>query len=1367
MNPEIPEVLIHQFQRLQKRIRGVSAVGGLGLTACIGSLFIATCLILDILVDLPLPVRVSLLVGAAAITMISLALGVIRPSLKRASTLELAAFVESQFPEFDERLLSSVEMMHDQDSSASPLMKRWLYQETAQLTRKIDFAEAVDARKSVRRCWWGAGALMVLFIPTLFAGQAYGVLLSRFVNPWGNYERVQNLILTIENGDRTVPNKSDVEIKATVSWRLQPGEIPETAWLDWKTDSGQIDRRRLDWNQELESYLGTLSRVETGFDYFVSAGRSRTKTHRIDVAQRPEITALQIEVTPPGYTGLAAQLHDVVLGEIIAVEQSTWRVSATLNKPVVAAEILWLDGDIPKDAEFLDENVPVVSVTKFDLSADSQQANLNEVLSLQHPSGRYVLRLTDEHGLTSETSSIRRLTIVPDEAPLIDFADAENRPEAKPTDEIPVPVQAADDYGIAGLELHYEILNGKTTVDQGVQTVAADQLGLTEVLRDFSLDLNEFQLKAGMQIAIRARAVDERPVPEPNESWTATRLILIRDDAKPYGDQTLADRQQKVEEVIDSIKEELQKEEQKTEQLAERAQVDLKKENQWKDEQALAEVEDKIEQIQQQLEKLAAVFEQQQMMNKLAEQANQIAQNDLEQARQELEQAQQADLQNKPQQLAEAADKMEQAQQKLDQLQQKHQEISQLQRDLLELNRLASNTERLASNVQDLEDRQLQQPHDQQNLTPEQSRSKQEWEQDQRAAWENHQQLTDDLDNLMQRRPELTEAAQKALEQQLAEIGERAEKLAQQQQALAEHQQRQADEQGQANQDLQQQQQQLAEAAEAIKEEFQKQGLSPDANPAEAIQKASEELQAGDLQQAQAQQQSAQEQLQEMMQQLGDAAEAQAAKQQAQELQQKLQTLQQALSERQAQQAQAHQEAMQEVGDVNEMAQQQQQVADQAEQLQRAIQNLEPENKELNDAAEEFQKQAQDAAERTQEANPKAACEACQKAGNAASQLAQSLAGSQAPQSVKNAAQSMADQQQQLARAMETLANSPSGQQMLQDQQQQQLQQQAQQLAQELSETSQQIGEKPIDQEQKSQQAEQAQESAEQAARQMQQAQAESQQQNASEAAQQAQKAAESLQQAAQQSKQSSGQQGPSQQQQAQNAQEESQEQGDQTQSGQQVQGKQGESGQQQQGQQQSGEGNVPQQVGKQVAQASRQLNQAGKMLEKLGEPTPAEQGQQDGQDPMGANSQQAQNGGDEGSQQPQSDSSQSPKSSSESLRQAAQAMRQAAQQMGVGQSSQSDQQSQQPGQQPGNSPSSESSDFGTDQLADLTELGIEVKGAGNRDWGQLPGELQTELLDSLQRKPSGEYSRLIRNYFEDISQSRAPKLEEQPSAKN
>lgn len=58
----------------------------------------------------------------------------------------------------------------------------------------------------------------------------------------------------------------------------------------------------------------------------------------------------------------------------------------------------------------------------------------------------------------------------------------------------------------------------------------------------------------------------------------------------------------------------------------------------------------------------------------------------------------------------------------------------------------------------------------------------------------------------------------------------------------------------------------------------------------------------------------------------------------------------------------------------------------------------------------------------------------------------------------------------------------------------------------------------------------------------------------------------------------------------------------------------------------------------------------------------------------------------------------------------------------------------------------------GDDVSVDLSELRSQLERLSSRDWGKLPGHLQTEILDAARSGNNSDYARLIKSYFEDIA---------------
>ncbi|MCA9055284.1 MAG: hypothetical protein KDA75_15695, partial [Planctomycetaceae bacterium] len=233
----------------------------------------------------------------------------------------------------------------------------------------------------------------------------------------------------------------------------------------------------------------------------------------------------------------------------------------------------------------------------------------------------------------------------------------------------------------------------------------------------------------------------------------------------------------------------------------------------------------------------------------------------------------------------------------------------------------------------------------------------------------------------------------------------------------------------------------------------------------------------------------------------------------------------------------------------------------------------------------------------------------------------------------------------------------------------------------------------------------------------------------------------------------------------------------------------------------------VPQSVGQTLTQAMRQLQQAGEQLAQM--PSPAANGQdladagqqpsmQAGQQPNGEGSptSTSENASPSGEGQPgetqpgaegQPQSGQQmagadqptagegamsdgegqlgdaaggmpQPSATNSLQQVAQSLNQAAEQLGLtpGQAQGQRTNSQQQGATGSPTTDGESSDGGAQETLRLTNLEEQLQNISSRNWGELPGKLQTDILQSSQQRTGGDYGKVIQRYFEEVSRSRS-----------
>ncbi len=410
-------------------------------------------------------------------------------------------------------------------------------------------------------------------------------------------------------------------------------------------------------------------------------------------------------------------------------------------------------------------------------------------------------------------------------------------------------------------------------------------------------------------------------------------------------------------------------------------------------------------------------------------------------------------------------------------------------------------------------------------------------------------------------------------------------------------------------------------------------------------------------------------------------------------------------------------------------------------------------------SALEFARQATAAAEAAASGDLMEAGNVGQQAAQVGEQAAQQLtaAGEETPEAaLGQQASGLAERQQQLAQQMQQLAQSPAANRLARSQAQQRTARQTEQLAQQFEAVAQNLAAQPLDRPQQGAQASAAQQFSQQAAGAIESSAGELSQGNPQQASAQAAAGAEQLRAAAEQALQAAGEMPaqPSQ---------------------------------------------VPGEVGQQLAQALQQLQQAGQQLaagqppgaqpapaspSPPGQASPAEGQPALGQPPAGELAQAPPNaagqpmpaGGEPGQPgEPMSGSGEptpgegqptgqsqpampAPSPATSSLQQVAQSLNQAAQQLGLtpGQAQQgASSQSAAANAQGNPAPEGESSDFGARETVRLTDLEVQLRNISARNWGELPGQLQTEILESARRRGGGDYGKVIQRYFEEVSRAR------------
>ncbi|WP_339729825.1 hypothetical protein [uncultured Gimesia sp.] len=1323
--------LKHQLNQLDRRIRSLALLRGLGFIVLVLICLVTLQISLDFLFSLGTMARIVLSSLSVTVLVACVWFAMLRRVFHKRTPVELAAIVEESQSDLNERLTSVLELSTAQNESSSVVMRERLAKETIASLTTFNISDTVPSDRAMRFIMSAGIAILIFLTPLLIWPDAYRLLLSRSVIPWGNFATVSSLYFEVQPGDETVARGKDLQIVATPHWHTkQPGTIDEV-WIEWEDAKGEQFTRRMDLDPEAGHYMTQFSRLLTGFQYKITTDHSRSKQYAIQISEPPSITDTQLIIVPPEYTQHKQQELTVLPSEINVLEQSQLTINLTFDRPVTEATLqyqLYASGTESKER-------PPVEQKEFVLSDDLLTARLE--LPVHKKSFLFHIALTGQQGNLKTQTSEHLVKVMLDRAPEIELSIYDQPEFFKPDESLTVPVEVIDDFSIAELEIHVKKLDEKATITK----VPVELLGVSSVAYEFKIPLSDLQAQQADIFTYRVRAVDNRAVPSPNVAWSTPRVFGIDKNAEQQLSAGVISRQQKLRDELKKIQQDYKEHQQKVDQKI----ADLKK---LKEQDKLA-AGDQIElqkmtqverKLAQQLENVANEFLQLPLYQKLAEKTQSVARTDFVKNHDTLKSAAGSEtVKQAKHDLKPVPPTMTATEKKLGDLVQQYEKLVELENDLLNLNRLAEETNHLADDLLSFNDKlesatqqpqaqadnkqppageknkqdpkspeqQKDQPH--QNLTPEMEK---ELANLQAELKHRQSSLAKDLDKLLERRPELVDAARNHQLKQLNSLVNQTSQLIEPQRQLA---------------DAIQQQAPVAASRPATAEPAQ-QSAPQEPMPAGQAPPAANGNEAPTA--------------------AANAANAEPAT-----------NTQPAETNMSREKSQAKAEPAKPES-VRNLLRQQQMLAQAAANLAlETAQQFGPESEPTRKATQ----LAEEAIKAQQAANSGKLHEASQ-AANRAAKMAEAII--QAHQSKKDEqterdafleqAEQMANLQRELAGKMAQASNSEAMRQEALKNSQEALARQTQALTQQLAETSEKLETDPISLKKESQQAERTQEKTAKAGQAMQKAVEGLSEENLSLAAEQARQAARELQEASRKAQQA--------------------------------------------GRKSQKESPVPEKVGDQVTDAARQLRNAQKQLEQTpefknaGDQTMAQekqtaprdansdpkqakaadqkQGESQGKD---QNSQAKAEPGDAGqsqeeqasqnsknqSQQSEKGKPSASKKAAESLKRAAESLSQAATELksksqqgsdpGKGQQSQTASKNMAPGKGQG-----ESEGGGAKSSVDFTQLKTKLKTMSSRNWGELPGNLDTEILQGSRSRTDPEYARLIKHYFEAIAKSKS-----------
>lgn len=517
--------------RLRRQVRTYIWLQGLAMAVVVLGVSFWISLAIDYWQEPGPELRVGLLVLAAVGFVAAVFFYLVRRAFVRLSDRSLALVLERRFHEFDDSLITAVELARRR-SEEEPYGAALLEQsraEAAQRAVTADSRAVFNYRPLYRATAAALGLALSIGMFAVAAPEALALWSRRsFLLSAELWPRNTRLAIEgFENGRVKVARGSDLQLLVKADTTMQ---VPEVVEVRLRSEDGSLRRENMvregvadPGRDDYQFFSHTISGVLAPLELEVIGGDDRLRDLRVDVVESPAITGMTVYVEYPDYM-VRPELGLYTPRELPVTEfmqlplGSRVTVRAKANKELVEVAVRYREEESREVSRTVDLSSKPAGAARREFEFTLEELNDDKTL---------LFTLLDTDGLRNREPVRLSIGARPDEPPQVAVRLHGIGTAITKAARLPIAGQITDDYGVAEAWFEYS-----------VDETAPATRPLAAALRDrvevaINQDDNEafdardeLKLEPGQKLVITVKASDQYDLEEHPHVGSAQRYLL-------------------------------------------------------------------------------------------------------------------------------------------------------------------------------------------------------------------------------------------------------------------------------------------------------------------------------------------------------------------------------------------------------------------------------------------------------------------------------------------------------------------------------------------------------------------------------------------------------------------------------------------------------------------------------------------------------------------------------------------------------------------------------------------------------------------------------------------------------------------------